>query len=75
MFEPEKRFASGMQCTPPVNTTLLILFLISILPGDLVSTVQAAAQSAADQNVIVPAYEVEVKGDKGNIDKPSGQVG
>jgi len=39
--------------------------------GDLVSTVQAAAQSAADQNVIVPAYEVEVKGDKGNIGKPS----
>lgn len=43
--------------------------------GDLVSTVQAAAQSAADQNIIVPAYEVEVKGDKDHIDKPSGQVG
>jgi len=36
------------------------------VPGDLVSTVQATAQSAADQNAIVPAYEA--KGD-GYIDK------
>jgi len=36
--------------------------------GDLVSTVQAAAQSAADQNIIAPAIAVEVKV---QIDKPS----
>jgi hypothetical protein len=61
-----------IHCTSTVSTVRLIVFLLSISAGDLVSTVQAAAQSAADQNIIAPAIAVEVKV---QIDKPSGQVG
>ena len=62
----------SIRCSSTVSTVPLIVFLLSIPVGDLVSTVQAAAQSAADQNIIAPAIAVEVKV---HNDKPSGQVG